>query len=103
MNSNNENSFADRFLDTLSRAELKAIAKHYNLRIGKSSSNTRSNILQGIVDGTVQFKITGVIGKNQGLLPNQPVSGNTLFQKKFRNYNRNGINGTGDKVEQTVA
>ena len=98
----NENVFASDFLNTLTRNELRAIAKHYGLPIGKSASNTRLNILEGVILGKVQFKITGIIGKGNGLLPNQPTNDNTLFQKKFRNYNRNGINGTGDKVERAI-
>jgi len=103
MNTSNELSFAEMFLDTLTRAELNGIAKQSGLQIGKSASNTRSNILAAIAIGSVQFKITGIIGKGNGLLPNQPVCENTLFQKKFRNYNRNGIKGTGDKVEKAIA
>lgn len=103
MNNNNENLFASAFLITLTRNELRAIAKHYGLKIGKSGSDTRWNIMQGIETNKVQFKITGIIGKGNGLLPNQPTNDNTLFQKKFRNYNRNGKNGGGDKVEKAIA
>lgn len=93
---NNDNSLniASASISTMNRNELRAFAKSQNIKRGKSTKDTITNILAAIKRGSVQFKSTFTLAPNTGALQmNQPIAAHTVFQKKFRNYSTN------DKVE----
>jgi len=85
---NNSTAIAFISLRTMTQAELRNVAKQAGIVAGKNKTATVENIINAIKSEKIQFKSTFVIAAgNEGLLPNQPIAPNALFQKKFRNYN----------------
>jgi hypothetical protein len=90
MKSNQDNvaSIANLSFNSMTQTELRNLAKQTGTKVGKSKSNTIVNLTDAVIAGKIQFKSTFVVAPvSGGLLPNQPVASNALFQKKFRNYN----------------
>ena len=87
-NQNNVAAIANLSFNSMSREELRNLAKQCGVNVGKSKDNTINNLTDAVIAGKIQFKSTFVVATmDGGLLPNQPVAHNALFQKKFRNYN----------------
>lgn len=83
-------------LQTMTREELRNIARQTGVKRGQNTKDTIAHLIEAIFSGKVQFKSTFVIATGKFPLPNQPVASNAIFQKKFRSY------GGGDKVEFPV-
>jgi hypothetical protein len=87
-NQNNVAFIARNSFYTMSREELHNLAKQCGVKVCEFTDNTIDNLTDAVIAGKIQFKSTFVVATmDGGLLPNQPVASNALFQKKFCNYN----------------
>lgn len=80
------NPITTSVLNTLTRAELAALAKSAGVPVGKSKTNTISNVGNAVAHGKLQFKSLVTITLPP---PSDPVGlrhGRTVLVKKFRSY-----------------
>jgi hypothetical protein len=76
-------------IGNLTREELSALAKQANVPVGKSKSNTISNLATAIGNGKLQVKSLLTITLPPAIHPTSdfmPRHGRTVLVKKFRSY-----------------
>jgi hypothetical protein len=70
-------------LDTMTRDELRSLAKNLNVPRGRNRNDTLLNLTHAIRTGTARFKTVFTISANP---PQGSTYGPKLFEKKLRSY-----------------